>query len=126
MEGDNGMASIKQSLEHSAAEAKKLAITIPSTVTRNTLRCAEEGDSYARNIYDSNGNYAKLAGAFTSIANICDKTLKNDAFTTADTKVEIQELKRKTKEQANACKKRMEEMKSVYNVTADIAAAMNK
>ena len=80
MEGDNGMASIKQSLEHSAAEAKKLAITIPSTVTRNTLRCAEEGDSFARNIYESNGNYAKLASAFTSIANICDKTLKNEAM----------------------------------------------
>ena len=57
------MATIKQSLNHSAAEAKKLAITIPSTVSRYTLRCAEEGDLYAQNIYESNGDYAKLASA---------------------------------------------------------------
>jgi len=126
MEGDNVMASIKQSLEHSAAEAKKLAISIPSTVTRNTLRCAEEGDEFASNIYENNGNYAKLASAFTSISNICDKVLKNEAFITSDNKSNIQELKRKSKEQASVYKKRMEEMKSVYNVTADIAVVMNK
>ena len=47
------MATIKQSLTHSAASAKKLAITIPSTVTRNTLRCAEAGDVYAQKIYNA-------------------------------------------------------------------------
>lgn len=120
------MATIKQSLNHSAAEAKKLAITIPSTVSRNTLRCAEEGDLYAQNIYENNGNYAKIASAFISISNLCDKALNNEAFTTVDTKKVLQDAKTKTKEQANACKKKMKELKSVYNVTADIVSAMNK
>ena len=120
------MATIKQSLTHSAASAKKLAITIPSTVTRNTLRCAEAGDAYAQKIYGSGGNYASLASAFTSIANLCTKALNNTAFVSTGTKSDLQQAKKKANSQASGCKKRMGEIKTAYNVTADIVAAINK
>ena len=120
------MATIKQSLNHSAAEAKKLAITIPSTVSRNTLRCEEAGDVYANKIYGSSGNYATLANSFTNIANLCNKALNNKAFVSTGTKSDLQQAKKKANAQASACKKRMGEIKQAYNVTADIVAAINK
>lgn len=120
------MANIKQSLSHSAASAKKLAITIPSTVTRNTLRCAEAGDAYAQKIYGSSGNYAKLADTYTKIANLCGKALNNKAFVSSGTKSDLQQAKKKATSQAAGCKKRMGEIKVSYNLTADIVASINK
>ena len=120
------MANIKQSLAHSAASAKKLAITVPGTVTRNTLRCAEMGDAYAQKIYGSGGNYASLASAFTSIANLCTKALNNTAFVSTGTKSDLQQAKKKATSQAGGCRARMGEIKQAYNITADIVAAINK
>ena len=120
------MATIKQEPVHSAASAKKLAITVPSTVTRNTLRCAEAGDVYAQKIYGSSGNYASLANAFTNIANLCNKALNNKAFVSTGTKSDLQQAKKKAMTQATGCKKRMGEIRQAYNVTADIVAAINQ
>lgn len=120
------MASLKRSLTHSSAACAKLAITVPSTVARNTLRCDEKGDTYANSIYSSNGYYAKLASAFTKIANYCDKALNNTAFCSAGTKTDLQEAKKKANGQSAGCKKRMSELKNAYNVTADIVASINR
>ena len=120
------MANIKQSLTHSAASAKKLAITIPSTVTRNEVSCDEAGDVYAQRIYGSNGNYASLAATFTKIANLCDKALRNKAFVSTGTKSDLQQAKKKANAQAAGCKKRMAEIKAAYNATSDISSEINK
>ena len=120
------MANIKHSLSHSAASCAKLAITIPSTVTRNTLRCDEKGDAYATAIYGTNGYYAKLADAFTRIATNCDKALNNTAYCSKGTKSDLTEAKKKAKGQASGCKKRMSEIKNAYNVTADIVTSINR
>ncbi len=120
------MVRIKQNLTHSAAAAAKLAIEIPSKVSRNTLRCAQAGDAYAQKIYGNNGNYASLSKAFTNIANLCAKALSNKAFCSTGTKSDLQQAKKKATSQANGCKRRMTELKNAYNITADIVTSINK
>ena len=119
------MASFKYNLSHSVASCKKLAITIPTTIQRNVLRCDEKGDQYATAIYGSNGNYAKLAAAFTKISNYCDKALNNNAISVNKVKTELTDAKKKATAQASACKKHMTTLKNSYNITADIYNSMN-
>lgn len=118
------MAKMDYDITHK--NANSLAITVPSTIQRNVLRCDDKGDQYAEAIYRSSGYYAKLANAFDKIAQYCNQALSDSGIAVDKVKTELKQAKSKALSQKSGCAKRQNEIKTQYNLTADIYTSMNE
>jgi len=114
------MASMDYNISHT--NAKNLAITIPNTVTKGTVRVCDKGDQYVANIERA---YDSLATAYEKIAKTCEKALKNTNIKTKYTEDELSKAKKSAASRVTWSKKRKTELRKSYDTTSDIFTALN-
>ena len=114
------MASLDYDLSHS--NAKSLAITIPNTVTKGTVRICDKGDKYVAAIEKA---YTSLASAFDKIAKHCNTALNNSNINTKFTKDSLTKAKKSAMSRETWSKKRKQEIRQYYDSTADMFTLMN-
>lgn len=118
------MATFDYDIGHK--NAKSLAITIPSTVTKKVVRVSDAGDKFAEAIYKSNGYYAQLANAFEKIAKHCNTAINNSQINVKGTKDELKQAKKSALSRKTWSTKRKEEAKIKYETTKDLFTLINK
>lgn len=101
--------------------ANNLAIQIPSTVNKDTIRCDAKGDPYAEAMFKTgSGHYDKLEKSFGNIQKICNQALKNKKIDVSTVKSELKDAMKKAASQSKACENRRAELQRQYDLTSDI------
>ena len=116
------MATINQ-LTHKTAEA--LAIEIPATVKRNTLRVEKKGDEYIRAITQNKGYYDKIADAFDKVASVCTSAYDGPDIGSDSIRAALKKSARHAHRRAEVSRLRKKECLQRYDITRDIYTSIN-